>query len=67
MLMHIKNCGVNLNFDQFVDNLKYLYDNRGNISVRMKIADIAIADVPDGKKRFEEIFGSIADSIFIEK
>ncbi len=56
-----------MNFDQFVDNLKYLYDNRGNISVRMKIADIAIADVPDGKKRFEEIFGSIADSIFIEK
>lgn len=33
----------------------------------MKIADLAISDVPDGEKRFEELFGSIADSIFIEK
>lgn len=62
-----KTCGINVDFDRFIDSLKYLFDNRGNISVRMKIANIAIADVPEGEKRFKEIFGPIADSIFIEK
>lgn len=32
----------------------------------MKIADVAIAGVSNGRERFEQIFGSIADSIFIE-
>ena len=62
-----KTCGVKIDFERFVENLKYLYDNRGNTSIRMKIADIAISDIPDGQKRFEEIFGSIADSIFVER
>ncbi len=33
----------------------------------MKIADVAIADIPDGERRFKEIFGPIADSIFVER
>ncbi len=60
-------CRVKVDYDEFLSNLKYLYENKGNCSVRMKIADLAIANVPDGKKRFEELFGPIADSIFIER
>ena len=32
----------------------------------MKIADLAIADIPDGEGKFKEIFSPIADSIFVE-
>lgn len=59
-------CKVKVDFETFLNNLKYLYENRGSCSVRMKIADVAIAGIPNGKERFEQIFGSIADSIFIE-
>ncbi len=60
-------CKVKVDFDSFVDNLRYLYENRGSVSIRMKIADTTIANMPDGEKKFEEIFGSISDSIFVEK
>ena len=60
-------CKVKVDFESFIDNLRYLYENKGNTSIRMKIADTAIANVPEGEKRFKEIFGSIADSIFVEK
>ena len=32
----------------------------------MKIADVAIKDVPDGKERRQELFGDRADSLFVE-
>ena len=32
----------------------------------MKIADLAIKDVENGREKFEELFGGIADSIFVE-
>ena len=61
-----KICNVKIDFDEFIDNLRYLYEQRGSTRVRMKIADIAIRNVTDGEKRYEDIFGPIADSIFIE-
>ena len=62
-----KICGVKMDFEKFVKNLSYLYQNRKQCNVRMKIADLSIADVPNGERRFKEIFGAIADSIFIER
>jgi len=59
-------CGVKVRFEDFLNNLRYLYENRGNCKIRMKIADVALKEVPDGKKRFEEMFGDIADSLFVE-
>lgn len=61
-----KMCGVNVDFEEFISNLSYLYKHKGKCQIRMKIADISIKDIPDGKKRFEEMFGDIADSIFVE-
>lgn len=63
---YLKTCGVKIDFDEFLGNLKYLYENRGESCIRMKIADVAISDEPEGRKKFEQIFGSIADSIFVE-
>ena len=61
-----KTCGVKMNFDKFIENLSYLYKNKGKCQIRMKIADVAIKNVPDGDEKFKQIFGSIADSIFVE-
>ena len=61
-----KICGANIKFVDFLANLRYLYNNRGKCKVRMKIANIAIRDIPDGEKKFEEMFGDMADSIFVE-
>lgn len=61
-----KVCGVDVDFDKFINNLTYLYEHRGTSNVRMKIADVALADVPDGKEKFIDMFGPIADTIFVE-
>ncbi len=60
-------CGVEVNFENFLSNLKYLYDHKCKCNIRMKIADVAISNSLNGKQRFEEIFGPLADSIFVEK
>ena len=59
-------CRVRIDFDEMRSNIKYLYENKGKCSIRIKIADIAISNIENGKEKFEELFGSIADSIFIE-
>lgn len=59
-------CGVKVRFEDFLSNLRYLYENRGNCKIRMKIADVALKDIPDGEKRFEAMFGDMADSLFVE-
>ena len=63
---YYKTCGVNVDFNKFLANLDYLYKHKKNCSIRMKIADVAIKDIPNGKQKFEEMFGDKADSIFIE-
>lgn len=57
---------MKLDFDKFLDNLRYLYEHRGHTKIRMKIADIAIADIPCGEEKFKRIFGDMADSLFVE-
>ncbi len=64
--MYRNTCGKEVDFFAFLDNLKYLYERKGDCSIRMKIADIAIKAIPDGKDRFEAIFGKMADSLFVE-
>lgn len=61
-----KTCGVPLDFHKFIMNLTYLFQNRGGVKVRMKIADTALKGIPDGEERFRALFGPIADSIYIE-
>ena len=59
-------CRVKVDFEKFVDNLKYLYNNRGNTKIRVKIGDLALKGIPDGEAKFEQCFGGIADSIYVE-
>lgn len=57
--------GVKISFQQIVDNVRYLYEHRGNIHVNVKVVDYNVR-TEQQKQQFYEIFGSICDSLAIE-
>jgi len=56
---------IKLDFEKFVNNIKYFYDHKGKIKMHIKIVDIAL-DNKEDEKRFYKIFGDICDTIGIE-
>ena len=58
--------GVDIDFEKFLETLAYLYKRKNQCKINIKIADIAINDIPNGDERFKAMFGDIADTIFIE-
>lgn len=61
-----KHCGANIDFPKMLENFRYLYKNKGNCKISMKIADIAIKGINNGKEKFEELFGEVTDTLFVE-
>lgn len=57
--------GVQINFDNFVNNIKYLHDISGNCEIYCKIVDVAVPTDSD-KQKFYNLFGDICDRIFID-
>lgn len=55
---------ANIDFDAYVKNIKFFFDNRKNCEVCVKISGDNLSD--RDKNRFFEIFGNISDRIFIE-
>lgn len=58
-------CGVELDFDKFVDGIRYLYEKPGKPDIYLKIVDIALDGDAD-RERYFSIFGDICDTIGIE-
>lgn len=58
-------CGVDLDFEKFVENIRYFYENKTHTQMYLKIVDVALEDEAD-KERFFAIFGDICDTIGIE-
>ena len=58
-------CGVAVDFDKLVENIRYFYEHRGNTKLKLKIADISLPK-NNGKEQFYDIFGNICDNIAIE-
>ncbi|RJR35544.1 MAG: radical SAM protein [Deltaproteobacteria bacterium] len=56
--------GYKLNFDKFVGNIRHFYEHRGNCQVCIKIVGDFLSE--EEKLRFFQIFGDIADMVFIE-
>ena len=54
----------NINFERFLENIKYFYDNRKQCEVLIKINGDILNE--NEKKNFFDIFGDIADNIYIE-
>jgi radical SAM protein with 4Fe4S-binding SPASM domain len=55
-------CGVD--FDKFVDNIRHLYEHKGDCVICIKTVGDVLSD--GEKKQFFDIFGDIADRVFIE-
>lgn len=53
-----------VNFNHYVDTIRFLYDNRQQCEICVKIAGDYLSD--EEKKHFFKVFGDISDRIFIE-
>ncbi len=56
--------GVKVDFEKFVNNIRKLYEMKGNCEILIKIAGDFLSD--EDKAKFYRIFGDYADRIFIE-
>lgn len=56
---------VKIDFDKFIDNIKYFYEHKREAHLYIKVMDTALDGKADEQK-FYEIFGDICDSIGIE-
>ncbi len=53
-----------VNFERYVENIKYLYSIRGDCEIYVKAIKENLSE--DNQKRFLDIFGDIADRVFFE-
>ncbi len=53
-----------INFDTYVNNIKNLYENRGNCEISIKAIKENLSD--DEQKKFFDIFGNICNRIVLE-
>jgi sulfatase maturation enzyme AslB (radical SAM superfamily) len=60
-----KTCDFNIDWDVFISQLKYFYNNRKNCFLYLKVADVALNGEED-EKRFFELFSPFADNANIE-
>jgi radical SAM protein with 4Fe4S-binding SPASM domain len=58
--------GAKVDFDSFLDNLDYLYRNRKEMHVYIKIIDTAL-DGEEDTKKFYDLFEPLCDTIAVEK
>jgi radical SAM protein with 4Fe4S-binding SPASM domain len=59
-------CTADLNFDEFINNIRYLYTIKGsNMKLYVKVPDIALEEGEESK--YYNIFGPITDQATIEK
>jgi radical SAM protein with 4Fe4S-binding SPASM domain len=58
-------CGANIDFENFIENLRYFFNNKNNTQVYIKIVDSALDGKNDGQ-RFYDIFGDVCDTMAIE-
>ena len=56
---------IKLDFDKFVDQIRYFYEHKKDTVMYLKVVDIAVPTEEDRKKYFE-IYGDICDTIGIE-
>ncbi len=58
-------CHVKINFEDFYENLKFLYQNKNRTQLHIKIMDVALEKGEED--RFYQMFTPIGDRVFIEQ
>lgn len=62
---YVKHCGRQVDFEQYVEQLRYFYAHKRNASLYIKIINYMVSE-PEQRKRFYEIFEPICDIINVE-
>jgi MoaA/NifB/PqqE/SkfB family radical SAM enzyme len=57
--------GINLDFEEFIENLTFLYRNKGQCKVYVKTMDVCLDEGEE--ERFYRLFGGITDRMYIDK
>lgn len=60
---YIRTSNVNINFEQFVENIKYYYEHKGRSSISLKIMDIMLHG---REQEFEDVFSHICDEYLVD-
>lgn len=60
-----KLAGAEVDIEQYVNNIRYLFEHRKSVQVRLKTTD-DVASTPEREAEFYNMFGDICDQIFIE-
>ncbi|MDR1377851.1 MAG: radical SAM protein [Synergistaceae bacterium] len=60
----MRNCGATIDFDKYLEQIDYLYKNKGSAVVACKIMDSCVGDAED---TFFSMFGDKCDAISVEK
>lgn len=58
-------CGVNINFDRFVEQIAWLYQHKKQCQVFVKIMDLALE--PGEEQQFYDLFQPISDRVYVEQ
>lgn len=57
--------GIRINWEQFISNIKDLYDHKGNCEIYIKTVDAAV-DTEEKRQTFFAMFGDMCDKISVE-
>ena len=60
-----KTCGIRIDFERYLENLKYLYEHKGNVQIYIKAIDATLG-TKENEEKFFDIFSPFADRIYIE-
>lgn len=62
---YYKTCGIKIDFNKFLSNIKYFYDNKKQCKLYVKIPNICV-DTDSRKDEFHKIFKNICDEMVVE-
>lgn len=62
---YLETCGKRIDFVRFLENLDYLYQKRCNTKIYIKAIDATLKSKAD-ENLFYDIFGNLADRVYIE-
>lgn len=60
-----KNCGVQIDFEKFMEELKYLYENKGECEICIKTLTSVLGE--RSQQEFFDLYGNVCDKICVER
>lgn len=57
-------CGAKINFEEFMENIRYFYRHKGTTNLFLKVMDVALDD--DEEEKFYGLFRDCTDRMYIE-